>query len=393
MQAPKETTVARSVQSWKAALKDQYPLPTNLNFAVPEKFLTTLTNPSVPFKIFDTGADDPERIIGFSTADFMKILFASPTIYSDGTFSVVPTNSFYQLYSLHGELGEVTLPLAFFLLPNKTAKTYGRMLDLVKETFNSSQLKPKTWLIDAEAAMMKAVAMGGKCSTLILLCFFYLSQSVYRKITNVGLKEAYNGNPDNIHMINCLKAVAFVPVSEMGTIFDRVLDETEWGEFRVIADYFEKYYMGEYKRVPNTRRMERSKPMFPPQIWNQFERSKNGQARTNNSTEAFNGAFAGALGKVHPTMWELFAHIQAEASKTHLRIQQGQMGRFKSKKNPVYKKVSDAIQTVCLAFHTYTDKMAYIKRIAYLLGSAGMDMDVQTEEFPEMTDDLGDFIV
>ena len=68
------------------------------------------------------------------------------------------------------------------------------------------------------------------------------------------------------------------------------------------------------------------------------------------------------------------------------------MGRFKPKKNPAYKKVSDAIQTVCLAFHTYTDKMTYIKRIAYLLGSAGMDTDVQSGKFPEMTDDLDDFI-
>jgi hypothetical protein len=382
-QAPRESTFTRSVQGWKAALKDQIPIPVNLNFDVPAKFLTTQTNPSAPFKIVDTGREDPERIIGFSTEAFMKILFNSPTVYSDGTFSVIPLKSFYQLYTLHGELNNVPLPLAFFLLPNKTAKTYGRMIELVKNSLTGIEIKAGTWLMDAEAAMIKAVVLEFP-NIGILLCFFHLSQSVYRKITNLGLKEAYNKDPQIIHMINCLKAVAFVPIDDVEEIFDRILDETEWGDFRAVADYFEKYYVGEYKRVPNTRRMTRTKPMFPPKIWNQFERSKAGLARTNNSTEAFNGAFSKALGKVHPTMWELFSHIQKEASKTHGRIQQLQMGRYKPKKNPTYKKVSEAIQAVCLAYSTYADKMDYIKRIAYLIGSAGLDVDeVEIESFSD----------
>ena len=56
----------------------------------------------------------------------------------------------------------------------------------------------------------------------------------------------------------------------------------------LIRDYFEKTYIGKWaqKSGPGGRPIHyRKKPLFPPELWNQFEQSRSGEARTTNSLE------------------------------------------------------------------------------------------------------------
>ena len=102
-------------------------------FDIPEEF--------APLVLHDTGPKDKNRIIALGHEDFMPIL-KKDLLFGDGTFQVVPA-MFYQLYTVHAQVGSNYPPSIYFLLPNKTAKTYTRMIQIMKEV--APGCDPKRW--------------------------------------------------------------------------------------------------------------------------------------------------------------------------------------------------------------------------------------------------------
>ena len=116
------------------------------------------------------------------------------------------------------------------------------------------------------------------------------------------------------------------------------LGSIEWGEFQSIYNYFEDTYIGRLTQVvqksrPGQRKQApktiRGKGLFPVQLWNQHARTLEGQARTNNSVEGWNGAIATALGEKHPNMWRLLSQFQTEALKTLSTAEDISIGCYK----------------------------------------------------------------
>ena len=70
----------------------------------------------------------------------------------DGTFKLSP-ELFYQVYTIHVELNQP--PCVYVLLPNKTEKTYYRMIELLKEETNPN---PGKILADFEKAALNALS-------------------------------------------------------------------------------------------------------------------------------------------------------------------------------------------------------------------------------------------
>lgn len=68
-------------------------------------------------------------IIFSSQTDLMRLSKAT-TWVCDGTFKSAP-GMFYQIWSIHMLYRNRVLPMAFCLLPNKTAPTYKRALRLI----------------------------------------------------------------------------------------------------------------------------------------------------------------------------------------------------------------------------------------------------------------------
>ena len=64
-----------------------------------------------------------------------NLLNLSNTWLVDGTFKLSP-DIFYQIYTIHIELNGFAPPCVFVLLPNKTEKTYIRMIALLSEETN-----------------------------------------------------------------------------------------------------------------------------------------------------------------------------------------------------------------------------------------------------------------
>ena len=97
------------------------PIPSNRHFEIPEAHRD--------FVLYDTGIYDPERILVFGDQDMLKLLSIYPNWLADGTFKVVP-EIFYQLYTIHVELKAFSPPCFYAFLPNKTEKTYQRLLHI-----------------------------------------------------------------------------------------------------------------------------------------------------------------------------------------------------------------------------------------------------------------------
>ncbi len=72
-----------------------------------------------------------EKMLVFSTDDFVKHLCGAKKILMDGTFYISPSD-FAQLYTIHAKVSGQVFPLLYALLPNKTEVTYTRLLRKIK---------------------------------------------------------------------------------------------------------------------------------------------------------------------------------------------------------------------------------------------------------------------
>ena len=87
---------------------------------------------TVKFCLHDDGPTHTERIIIFATEQDLLNLLSCDTWLADGTFSSCP-KIFNQLWNIHGQVGNLVLPLVFCFLPNKKGTTYTRALLILKE--------------------------------------------------------------------------------------------------------------------------------------------------------------------------------------------------------------------------------------------------------------------
>ena len=91
-------SLARSIQRQRGWGNN----PTTLkDVAIPSELLLTLRGES--FSAYDSGSDDRERFLIFSTEQNLDLLEHTPQGHADGTFKCCPA-LFYQLFKVHGVL-------------------------------------------------------------------------------------------------------------------------------------------------------------------------------------------------------------------------------------------------------------------------------------------------
>ena len=68
----------------------------------------------------------------FAADTELYTLYRSAYVVCDGTFEMAP-DSAYQMYTLHGHIGDEGMALIWVLLPNKTNATYSEMFTAVRD--------------------------------------------------------------------------------------------------------------------------------------------------------------------------------------------------------------------------------------------------------------------
>ena len=131
-------------------------------------------------------------------------------------------------------------------------------------------------------------------------CFFHYKQSMWRRISELGLSIDYNTNAQVKRELKIIQFLAFVPVDHVIDLFVELKaalgDDTD---SRVLDfyDYFESNYIGKEVTVAGRRgrgyKTVTSRPpgRFPIELWSIHSRLSQCLPRTNNFTEAWHGAF------------------------------------------------------------------------------------------------------
>ena len=129
-------------------------------------------------------------------------------------------------------------PAALYcLLPNKTSATYNRVVDEIMTLVPSA--KPEVILTDFESAAM-GVLRSRFPSARVTGCYFHLTQSVLRKVNEVGLKVAYETRDDVRGSIRSSSALAHVPLDDVVESFELLADAvTDAEHMDEVLTYFE----------------------------------------------------------------------------------------------------------------------------------------------------------
>jgi hypothetical protein len=140
----------------------------------------------------DTGKDDPERTLVFSTTHFYDKLNDFETWYFDGTFDVVP-RMFKQMVTINVIHRGKCIPILYALLTNKSEKIYTKLLKLIFENENSNIqiVAPKFFMVDFEKAIVNSVEKYFPATT-VKLCYFHFTQSMWRNVQKKGLVDDFS---------------------------------------------------------------------------------------------------------------------------------------------------------------------------------------------------------
>ena len=317
--------------------KDLPPNPNSLDELddIPENLQVTSIGDR--FLIYDSNdTEDLEngRVLVFATRRNLELLNSSQMWYLDGTFKVSPS-IFTQVFTVLGTYNRnpndpqsqaVAFPYAYCLLSSKETVQYTAALQAVLSAVQEYgiDLEPREVMSDFELAITNTVRDIFP-DTRLLLCFYHLSQALYRKIQKLGLQTAYN-NRDN----TCVKdythmtaALAFVPVGDVARCF-RLLKAAAPQNMAAFMKYFEENYVtgvaahGRRRAVP---------PRYPPELWNQYVSTLTDQSRTNNASEGWHNRFHLLVGRDHPDIFSIIKDFQKEQGDTEIQIMELSLGR------------------------------------------------------------------
>ena len=101
-------------------------------------------------------------------------------------------------------------------MQNKTHAVYARILDEIKRM--SPLANPAKILLDFESAGINAFRSVYLNAT-IMGCYFHLTQSILRKVNEIGMKSDYESD-DNLRIdVRYLPALAMVPLTDVAEAF------------------------------------------------------------------------------------------------------------------------------------------------------------------------------
>ena len=308
------------------------------------------------FLFYDSGNVE-DRILIFATRRNLQLLTKSEHWYADGTFKASPL-LFYQLYTLHGLKQNISLPLVYALLPDKSETTYIKFLEAVKN-FDPSFF-PSSITTDFEPAMIKATKHVFP-NTIQKGCFFHFSQCIVRKIQACGLKQQYETDAEFALKLRMLCALAFVPVEGVVDAFEALCDNEVFPfEAQDVVDYFEDTWIGR----PDRRRHRRL-PKFPLDMWNVHISVLDNIPKTNNNVEGWHRAFEEQMTSHHPNIWNFLKCMKNEQRLTEVKIEQYISGHAPKKGRKAYITCAERIRRLVSDYKEDACIIEYLRGLAH----------------------------
>jgi len=302
------------------------------------------------FLLCDDTDTNGNRILIFATDDNLRRLCNAVIVYGDGTFYSCP-GLFKQLYTLHAAVEDTTFPLVFAFLPNKTERTYVRLLTLLKEAVaeRNSVFNPETFMLDFEIAARNAV-MSVIPMTSLKGCFFHFCQCIWRKVQDCGLATRYREEEAIQKFIRRAAVLPLVPENRVEDVWLHALEENEDDSAAVtrVADYVtETWVEGTFGN------------------WNHYD---NDGPRTTNHVEGWHNRLNKKCGSAHPNIYSVLRMLQKEQAGNEAKIIQISAG---GKQPPRKKKYRQLDSRLCNLKQRYRARQMtvfeYADAASYLL--------------------------
>ena len=147
-----------------------------LNLNILRPWTHTLGEQQDEFLFFDNGPQAAHRIIAYATENNLRRLAAADKWFMDGNFAMAPPQ-FLQIYMIHVSLGEVTIPLVYAFLENKTEGTYHELFTDILNRCATYGVRPDPYVVtvDFELAVPRALTAVFGQHVQVQFCFFHLT--------------------------------------------------------------------------------------------------------------------------------------------------------------------------------------------------------------------------
>ena len=320
------------------------------------------------FCLYDSGIEDSERFLIFGDSENLAALKWHKKLWlCDGTFNVCPSQ-FYQLYSIHIQIGGFYPACVYAVLSNKKEATYRRFL--VALQFLTDNIMPEQILLDFEQAALNAFSNAYPQSQ-IKGCYFHLCQSFNRKISEIGLQRFNERNPEFALNLKMLPALSFLPEEMVTASFDLVIEE--WGELSVkhdiddattdkfdeLAMYFQATYV-KGKQIGSQKRP----PIFPIHLWNHQIEAAEGLARTTNAVEGWHCGIKSLFQGAHPALNILLDKLKLDSATQKFNMLKASSGSC-NKPRKKYRELNEKVQNLQKQFNK-DNIIPYLRALAHL---------------------------
>ena len=273
----------------------------------------------------------------FTADSDLRFLAKCDIWFGDGTFKITP-DGYVQQYTIHAYHDGITYPCVYALLPGKKQVDYEKMLDLIISYIpDDIEAAPTSIMTDFEPAAINAFKAKFKEAE-VAGCFFHLGQSVWRKI-QPKLGSKYKDEPEFAMRVRRFTSLAFVPPEQVHHYMRLVMADEAARNDGLLTElilYFQQWYVGQ---EVNGQEIQ---GRFPKELWNMYQRVKDGLPRTNNSLEGWHHAFANGIAP-HPALPKLVQKYRHEQNTKAVKRWQHQAGDLSARQRIRYQKVTETL--------------------------------------------------
>jgi hypothetical protein len=257
----------------------------------------------------------------------LKFLSLCTQVHADGTFNTRPL-LFAQIYIIFGFDNGYMVPCIYCLTTKFDKILYKKIFNHIITLCANINLtfSPQRFTSDFELAAIQACKSTFR-NVKISACFFHYSQSIWRKVQELGLSRLVSSSRRELDNDEHKKAdnwiqgaigLALIPPTLVETTWVQLMDEYTPNEHRTATE-FNDYLVSTYVQDGSAR--------FDVDIWNVYEAILNRRPRTNNHVEGYNRRMKAEF-PIHPHIYQFidvlrneheYQHHLAEESQVHLR--------------------------------------------------------------------------
>ncbi|XP_065312834.1 uncharacterized protein LOC135922375 [Gordionus sp. m RMFG-2023] len=355
MALPSPNLMKRIIHRTRSSNSFAPPNPSSLiELVIPHEY--SITDKYEDFILHDDGPV-PDRVIIFGTRKNLDFLASCEHWFSDGTFKSSPP-LFMQIYTIHGIRNNNVLPLIYILTNRKDYETYKRIFTIISDNLIST---PKKIMTDFEISSVKAFNVvfpnsQHKC------CYFHFGQSFWRNIQKYPeISHKYKTDVEFNIQLRMMVCLAFVPPLNVVETFELLINSEFYSNNQLLLqpliETFEKAYIGK------TFGRGRLPALFNIELWNCYQSTLNGEAKTNNAVEGWHRCFSSLLTSYHPNMWKFISSLKKQQGLTELKIAQYNSGETPSTPRKKYPNLHARIVTIVSDFENRS-RLDYLKGIA-----------------------------